>query len=534
MDSPDNYSPQRSDVPLVTRWQKLRGDRRFLLWFTGLSPLLPQLLGSAFNIWYNVTRIQPLLSSEQQPVLMGTILIYNLVVYPAAIALWAYWVRSLSKPIDALQQHEYISKKRLNKARRRVLNLPWFGTAISAVSWFLCIPVFLTALAIAPGQPDKNIFLYLPVSITVSALIAITQSFFAIELLSQRWLYPILFQGTRITRNLGSHSLSLNQRGLLVVISVGICPIISLLLLLSVPPPDDWQNLWFAFTVGLIGISFGFVSAWMLGRTVVEPIMALKQASQAVVAGDLTTRVNLKRADEFGSLIDEFNQMVTELEEKQELQEMFGRHVGQQIAQQILHQNPELIGVEQNLTVMFTDIRNFTARSSISRPEDIVVLLNRFLTIMVEIVEQKNGGMVNQLLGDGFMALFGVGKSNNNHALQAVNAAQDMVRGLEILNQQLIAENIEPLAIGIGINTGMAIAGSIGSPQRMEYTAVGDTVNVTARIESLTKTVGRSPLFTDTTKQLLPARLNDKIIPLTPQMVKGKSEPIPIYTLKII
>ncbi|NJN71609.1 MAG: adenylate/guanylate cyclase domain-containing protein [Limnothrix sp. RL_2_0] len=87
--------------------------------------------------------------------------------------------------------------------------------------------------------------------------------------------------------------------------------------------------------------------------------------------------------------------------------------------------------------------------------------------------------------------------------------------------------------MGSAFNTGMAIAGRIGSPQWMAYTAVGDTVKITARIESLTKVVGRSPLFTDTTKQLLPENFNAKDIVLTPQMVKGKPEPIPIYTLEI-
>ncbi len=501
------------------------------LWVVGLSPLLPQILGSMFNIWYNVARVQPLLTATQQTVLTNTILVYNLAVYPMAIAYWILRVRSLAKTINALKKGQEISAQRLDLARRQVLNLPWLGTTIAAIAWFLCIPVFLGALVFAPENPNPNIFLYLPVSITISALIAITQSFFAIELTSQQRFYPILFRDTKVAETLTAYSLSLYERGFLVVVSVGICPIISLLLLLSVPPPSDWQNLWFALVVGIIGIAFGFISAWMLGRTVVEPVMALKQASQAVMAGDLATRINLKRADEFGPLIDEFNQMVAELEEKQYLREMFGRHVGQGIAQQILQKNPDLVGTEQNLTVMFTDIRNFTARSAISRPSDTVVLLNRFLTIMVEIVEERHGGMVNQLLGDGFMALFGVGDFSGNHAEQAVNAAQDMMRGLERLNQELIAENITPLQIGIGLHTGMAIAGSIGSPQRMEYTAVGDTVNVAARVESLTKKLGRSLVFSGTTKAALPKYFSSRLEALEPQMVKGKSEPIEIYTL---
>ena len=223
--------------------------------------------------------------------------------------------------------------------------------------------------------------------------------------------------------------------------------------------------------------------------------------------------------------------MVAGLEEKQYLRHIFGRHVGQGVAHQILQSNPDLMGRKQNLTIMFADIRDFTTRSAIAYPSDTVMLLNRFLTVMVEIVEERHGGMVNQLLGDGFMALFGVGQTEANHGLQAINAADDMIQALDLLNRDLIAEGIAPIKIGIGIHTGMAIAGSIGSPQRMEYTAVGDAVNVAARIESLTKKLGRSLIFSGATKATLPPRFKHRIKALPPQVVKGKCKPIDVYTL---
>lgn len=350
-----------------------------------------------------------------------------------------------------------------------------------------------------------------------------------IELLSQKLLYPFLFKDIKAHTILGAYALSLNHRGLLVVISTGICPIVSLLLLISIPPPADWQNLWFALTVGIIGIIFGLISALMLGHTVLEPVMALKFASQEVELGNFTTRILLKRADEFGTLIDEFNEMVLALQEKEYLQAMFGRHVGQKAAQQILLQNPDLGGYEQKLTVMFIDLRDFTARSSVCLPQESVALLNRFFTVMVKIVEQQNGGMVNKFLGDGFMALFGVGEPDVNHAWQAVRAGQEMLESLTIINQQITQEGQLSLAMGIGIHTGVAVVGSIGSPERLEYTAIGDTVNIASRVESLTKTLQVPLLLTHSTRQSLPNHLLSQELPA--QMVKGQSQPIRVYML---
>jgi adenylate cyclase len=502
---------------------------RYNLWLVGFAPLLAQLIGSAFNIWYNLSRIQPLLTEAQHLVFINTILIYNLVVYPIAIVLWTWLIVSLRQPLKALCRQQPINPERLNQARRRVINLPWLGTIIPAICWFVCIPVFLLALRSAPGSVDLRVLFYLPISLTISGLIATTHSFFAVELLSQRQLYPILFQGANPAATPGAFALSLHQRGLLLALSAGVCPIVSLLLLSLIPYPEEPKNMGFAIAVGGLGIVFGLISAWMVGRLVVEPVKALQTAASAVAAGDLTAKVTLLRADEFGPLIEEFNRMVVELQEKQHLQETFGRHVGQRAAQQILQRDPSLGGVEQELTVMFADLRNFTARCAASAPQPIVALLNLFLTEMVGIVEQQ-GGMVNKFLGDGFMALFGVGDDGQDHAVRGVIAAQEMLVRLQTINQKLLQPEQTPLAMGIGIHTGTAIVGSIGAPQRLEYTAIGDTINIAARVESLTKELAEPLLITHATQQWLPPAIATQ--ELTPQWVKGQPKPLVVYSLK--
>jgi adenylate cyclase len=262
---------------------------------------------------------------------------------------------------------------------------------------------------------------------------------------------------------------------------------------------------------------------------VAQPLNQLRAGAQSVAAGQLDVQVPLHRADEFGALIGEFNHMVTGLREKEHLRNTFGLHVGRRAAEQILARDPGLGGTEQEITVMFVDIRSFTARSAHLAPSEAVALLNEFLRVMVEAVEGEHGGMINKFLGDGFMALFGVGSTAHNHADRAVAAGQSMMRALERLNLERAQGGQDSIAIGIGINTGPAIVGSIGSPERMEFTVIGNTVNVASRIEALNKTLGTSLLMSRATRDAL--QRPPALQALPPQPVKGVDEPVEIFTV---
>jgi adenylate cyclase len=417
----------------------------------------------------------------------------------------------------------------LERARRRAINLPWWALGIGSFSWLSCVPVFLAVLRTSPERLDERIYVHLPISLLIACLIGITHAFFATELASLRWLFPVLFQNARPADTPGTWPLTLAGRGLLLAVAAGICPIVSLLLL-TVAPANPEQGPWFALSVGCVGIFFGVFAAWMLSRIVTRPVQELRRSAKQVARGNLDTRVEVLRADEFGPLIDEFNRMISGLRDKARLQETFGRHVGREAAQLILQRDPGLGGTEQNLTVMFADIRDFTARCDACTPRDVVRMLNTFLTEMVRIVEEEHGGMVNKFVGDGLMALFGAGDITTNHAEAAVHAGRRMVDRLEDLNRQLTCDSIEPLAMGIGIHTGSAVVGSIGSPQRLEFTAIGDTVNVASRIEALTKPLAVPLLFSAATRRALPEHVS--VSPLPPQRIKGKPEPIEVYTIR--
>ena len=156
-------------------------------------------------------------------------------------------------------------------------------------------------------------------------------------------------------------------------------------------------------------------------------------------------------------------------------------------------------------------------------------MLNEFLRVMVGVVETRHNGIINKFLGDGFMALFGIGADAANHADEALATGRDLLSALEELNRSLVREGREATAIGIGIHTGAAIVGSIGSPERLEFTAIGSAVNIASRIEALTKTVHRSLLLTEATAQ----HLLDKtaLEELPPQAVRGVDKPMRVYSI---
>lgn len=502
---------------------------RFALLIVACTPILPQILGSIFNIWYNLTIIGPLLNTEPLRRSFGlTIISFNTIVYPLAMGGWIWLVLSLRPALKLLEsQNSTVHSPVLDRARRLVINLPWWGSLLAGASWLLCIPVFLLALLMTNDPLDSALFVHLPVSFLISALISTTHSFFLIELISHRLLFPLFFQTSEAHAVPGTWKVTVRGRGLLWVISAGICPIGSLLLLSFAPKNPGME--WFALFVGSVGIAFGLCSALMIGRIVGEPIDLLSRAVRDVAAGRLDTQMSLQRPDEFGLLISEFNRMIRELREKEQLRETFGLHVGRQAAERILAHDPGLSGSEETITVMFCDIRNFTARCARQSPDRTVRLLNSFLGEMVHIVEEIHGGMINKFTGDGFMALFGVSGCPSQPADAALKAAQDMLLALPDFNscEHEQEADFEPVVIGIGLHTGRAIVGSIGSPKRMEFTVIGDTVNVASRVESLTKILGRPLVLTQAVRDALVAP--SELIELPAQQVKGVEQPLIVF-----
>jgi adenylate cyclase len=509
------------------------------LLLTALAPVIPQILGSAFNIWYNKTIIEPLLTPLLKQRFDRTWVFYTIAAFLIGLLLWLRrifsfrgWLHRLQdQSAEALDHPNGSGLQELTEARRRLIHLPWFAAAICGVGWFLCIPVFIGALLQVQNPLDPRLLWHLPISFCLSGFIAVTHSFFLVELASHWGLFPIFFRDARADRTPNIFTLSLRGRGIMWAISASICPIASLLLLMFAPPSSGINAEWFALFVGGVGIVFGIFTALMLSWLVAKPIDQLRSAADAVSRGKFDVGLPVTRADEFGRLLGEFDHMVRELKEKEKLRQTFGLHVGRRAAERILARDPGLSGVEEEITVMFVDMRSWTARASTSPPAEIVEIMNDFFRVSVRAVEEEHRGMVNKYLGDGFMAIFGAGDSGSNHACDAVSAGREILRAVKGLNDELAAKGRAPIQIGIGIHSGPAIVGSVGSPQRLEFTAIGNTVNVASRIQGLTKTVGRPLLVTEAVRD----RAGDsfKFEELSPQEVRGIDGRVMIFAVAV-
>jgi adenylate cyclase len=504
---------------------------RYGLLLTALAPVIPQIIGTAFNVWYNATVIEPLLTSPAlRQRFFETIVIYNIVVYPIGFWVWVKQILSFRALFHRLRSGSTIDSDLLTQARRRLIHLPWLGAGIGAVAWFLCIPVFLGALLQVQRPLAPGLLWHLPISFCVSGFIATTHTFFLVELASYWGLFPVLFRDARADLIPGIFTLSLRGRGMLWAVSASICPIVSLLLLTFAPRSTAMNTQWFAVFVGVVGIAFGIFTALMMSRLVAKPIDQLRVAADAVANGNLDVDLAGSRPDEFGRLLGEFDRMVRELREKEKLRQTFGLHVGERAAEEILARDPGLSGVEEEITVMFVDMRSSTSRASTSSPREVVEILNDFFRVTVCVVEDQFRGMVNKYLGDGFMAIFGAGDPSSNHACDAVAAGQEILSAVNRLNNELRAKDRAPIKIGIGIHCGPAIVGSIGSPQRLEFTAIGNTVNIAARMEALTKSTGSPLLVTAAVRNRLDDSFNLEELP--PQEVRGIEERLPVFAVR--
>lgn len=204
----------------------------------------------------------------------------------------------------------------------------------------------------------------------------------------------------------------------------------------------------------------------------------------------------------------------------------YGRFLPEYVVKQML-ENPEsfkLGGVNQKITVLFADIRGFTRLSEHAPPERVVQLLNKYFSAMTDIIF-AHGGTLDKYIGDGLMALFGAPTVTPDDATNAVNAAVAMQRRILGINEELREEGLPEIGVGIGLHTGEAVVGYIGSERRSEYTAIGDTVNTAARLESNSK--GGQILVSEGTQQS--ARSRYKLEPREPIYVKNRVQPVPLF-----
>jgi adenylate cyclase len=284
--------------------------------------------------------------------------------------------------------------------------------------------------------------------------------------------------------------------------------------------------------ISMAGLAAATLAARSIARNVSQPVRQLAGYTKKVAAGDYTGRIELPREDELGQLATAFNQMTAGLAERDEFRDLLGKVVSPEIARQLMQSGVKLGGEEREVTVFFCDLRDFTGLSEKMAPTELLSLLNRYLDRMSTIIE-KHSGVIDKYIGDAIMALFGAPVDQPDSAIRALAAAREMTDALEDMNQALVLDGQPPLSFGIGINTARVVAGNMGSKTRLNYTVIGDGVNLAARLETLTKDpkFATTVIVSDAT-----AKASGELAylrPLGEVTVKGKTETVQIYAVDI-
>ena len=272
----------------------------------------------------------------------------------------------------------------------------------------------------------------------------------------------------------------------------------------------------------LVAFTISLELTVLVTRSVLQPVDRLLEATGAVTEGDLDARVPVTSGDELGQLAGSFNEMMEGLSEREALREAFGAYVDPDVAERVLEEGELIEGQEREVTVMILDVWDFTEFAERSSARETVAFLNDLFGIVVPCVTQ-HGGHANKFLGDGLLAVFGAPDRLEDHADRAVAAARDIAAKLS----ERFGKEVR---FGIGVNSGPVVVGSVGGGGRLEFAVIGDTVNVAARVEHLTRETGDGILATEATRCLLSESAGE-FEPRGEFALKGVSEPVPIYSL---
>lgn len=366
--------------------------------------------------------------------------------------------------------------------RAKALRVPMFLTTMQLVMWGLATVIFtlLTVLL----QPSRALGTGLTVGIGAVVVAGVSY------LLTEFSLRPIAARAlsdTRVTGRLRGVGVG-PRMAIFWIVGTG-APLVGLLVaaILAMTPggEDTTINQLAVVTIIVCGIVlvFGFLLTDLNARAVVAPLLSVRDAMRAVEAGHLDADVVVYDGTELGQLQSGFNDMVSGLQERELIRDLFGRHVGQEVAAAAAALGAgeiELGGETRVCSVLFVDLVGSTTYATEHGPTEVVAVLNRFFGVVVDEVDRHHG-LVNKFIGDAVLAIFGAPVEHQDHAAAALAAARAMARRLAV--------EVPEVGAGVGVATGRVVAGNVGHEQRFEYTVIGDAVNSAARITDLAKDV---------------------------------------------
>jgi class 3 adenylate cyclase len=404
------------------------------------------------------------------------------------------------------------------EAWRTAISLPvqfvtrawWVPVALVAVP----VSIYIAAELELPAYSAVALFLGALVSVAYAAVL----HFFASELALRPVVHDIALQ---LPPEFGERGTGVSLRwkllGALPLINVITGVIVSGL---STGERGSLSDLGLDVVVAvLVAFTISFELTLLLTRSVLSPVRELVAATERVKGGDLSARVAVSSGDEIGQLANSFNEMLTGLDERERLRAAFGSYVSPDVADRVMAEGELLEGEDVEVTVLFVDIRDFTPFAERSTARETVTYLNDFFGLVVPLLE-RHGGHANKFIGDGVMGVFGAPERSPDHPSHALAAACEIADAVEERYQG-------SLRVGIGLNSGPVSVGSVGGGGRLEFTVIGDAVNVAARVEQVTRETGDTVLLTEATRCLLDGKVD--VEPRGEVTLKGKSDLVPVY-----
>jgi class 3 adenylate cyclase len=257
----------------------------------------------------------------------------------------------------------------------------------------------------------------------------------------------------------------------------------------------------------------------LLSRSILRPVEDLEAATERIRQGRFDEHVPVTTADEFGELSSAFNQMVDGLAERERLREAFGTYLDEEVARHIISEEYDPEGAEVEVSLVFCDVRDFTTHAADAGPEEIVARLNELFECVVPVIA-RHRGHVDQFVGDGLLAVFGAPERIERHADRAVQCAVEIAR---VVNSRRPGG----FEIGVGVNTGKVVAGSIGGAGRLSFSVIGDAVNLCSRVEAKTRDTGDPVLITGETRAQLSETI--EVVPRGEQEIRGYDRRVELF-----
>lgn len=406
----------------------------------------------------------------------GAVLTYA--VAAPAYALVAILVGVLIGTRIGLQTLRWVTRatQPTNAERRAALRLPLRLTVLQVGLWLGALILFTTLALIL--QPARTVSIAITLAIT-----AVTSGAIAF-LLTEFVLRPVSALALDDEQRREPPFLGVRRRQQIFWVLGTAMPVVGLMaeaiFVLAGAPVSRTRFAVLTLVVCGVVLLFGGAVNALSSRAVVAPITSVRRAMRAVEDGDYQRRVPVFDGTELGLLQTGFNRMADGLAEREKLRDLFGRHVGQDVARAAVESGVGLGGEARVVTVLFIDLVGSTEMASSTSPAEVVELLNRFFEVVVDEIEIR-GGLVNKFVGDAVLAIFGAPTELEDHAGCALAAARAMSRRL--------AADLPEVRAGIGVYSGETVAGNVGTRSRLEYTVIGDAVNAASRLTELAKDV---------------------------------------------